>query len=578
MKIKSKILSVLSVVGVSACGLLLFNNKSSVNASTSSNFNGSISLYSTKATNYNDYYYLSNPTSNNEVTTGSVNTYNYGYNIDNVPSFICSTGISSNFANSDYFQSGISSDLKTSYINDGYISTNGRYYDSTSTSKLSGSVPYLELANIESTDNSVSGEKFRLALTRNNYDSKQYGFFKLTYKVQETGFYRCNFDMSFYNDSDYTMYSDNYNMFCKVGSYYTYSDNSVSFSGVYGLIRAYTKTNNSNYITSSYLYVYGIEGSDIEYTFYYPVSSTQWLTSINCNINCNYFNTLSGYEEDLQEQQNKEKKLNDLESNNNELQNENETLIKENETLTSEVEELKEKLGTYSGSPFESMVISSQVATSDTMNVLTYNDLLNNKYEDIYIDSGKLHIKKSSYDMIYQFSGLNVPISSIYIKSINDTGSSYIEYNLKDKETICTNNLSADSIQSLTAYSNVSYINLYINSDMSSDSEIIISLDSDNYYYTKGYNDGLVSGDSYQNGYSKGYDNGKIDGINSGSTNTTISKVATLFDTILSYPASFIATAFNFELFGINISSIIFFIITLSIVGGIIAFILGKRK
>lgn len=570
MKIKSKILSLLSVVGVSACGLLLFNNKSSVNASTSSNFNGSITLYSTQAQKYNDYYYLSNPTSNNEITTGSVNSYYYGYNIDNEPSFSCFTGITSDFSNSDYFQNGISSDLTTSYINDGYISCNGRYYDS-STSKVSGSVPYLELGNIESEDKSVAGERFYHSLKRSDFENKTFGYFTFKYTVQETGFYRCNFDMSFYNNEESLMGSENYNIYCRVGTYNTYEDNSVSFSGVYGLIRAYTLRTNANYMTSSYLYVYGTKGTDIEYTFYYQIDSVARVWSLTSNINCNYFNTLSGYENDLQNNQNNEKIINELESKNNELESTNNELQEENKVLN-------DKLSGYNGSPFESMIISSQVTSSDLMNLLSYSDLVNKKYTDIYIENDKLYIKKSSVDMIYQLSGLNIPISSITIKSVNDTGSSYIEYNLKDKQIISTNDLSADSLQSLTAYSNVSYINFYVNNDMASDSVIIISLDSENYFYTRGYNDGLVSGDSYQNGYSKGYENGKIDGINSGSDNTTINKVATLFDTILSFPANFIATAFNFEIFGINISSIVFFILTLSIVGGIIAFILGKRR
>ena len=566
MKLKSKIFSIVSVVGASVGCLLLLNNKTNVSASAVSNFNGNVYLYSTLASTSNTYY-LSNDSSNEELHTGAVYSKDLVKNTSGDSVFSYTTGISYDFFNGEYWQTGMSSDLKTIYADTtGYISTNA-FVENTYTS------PYLECNSLSSTDKSVANETYYTSYSRSSSNVKQ-GFVKLKYVVQDTGFYRCNFDLSIYNDSDYTMSKESQAVFVRYGTYYTASDNSVSWSGVYGKVRVGTRSNNTNYITSSYLYIYGVEGTEIEYDFYFPTTSTQAIKSASININCNYYNTMSGYETDLKNYESLSKYKDMYLS----VVDNVSILQDEVKTKDSEIKDLKEKLGTYSGSPFESMIISSQVSSSDTMNILSYNDLLNNKYTDIYIDNGKLYIKKSSVDMIYQLSGLNVPISSITIKSVNDTGSSYIEYNLKDKEIISTSNLSADSLQSLTAYSNVSFINLYINSDMSDDSEIIISLDSDNYYYTKGYNDGLTSGDSYQNGYTKGYENGKIDGINSGSTDTTISKVATLFDTILSYPASFIATCFNFELFGINISSVIFFIITLSVVGGIIAFIIGKRK
>ena len=565
MKLRNKILSVVGVVGASVGCLLLLNNKTNVSASAVSNFNGNVYLYSTLASTSN-YYYLSNDTSSSETHTGAVYSKDLVINSNNESVFSYTTGIVDNFYNCDYWATGISSDLKTEYADEtGYLPCNYTYSSTFSS-------PYIELNSISSTDKTVAGESYYTAYDRSN-TALPVGEVKCKYVVQDTGFYRCNFDMTLYSDSNYTMSSQKDFVYCRIGTYYTNSDNSVSYSGVYGKIKNSSR-NNSNYNTSSYLYIYGTKGTTIEYDFYFRASKTNDITNASININCNYYNTMDGYETDLKNYESLSKYKGMYIS----VVDNVATLQDEVKTKDSEIKELKEKLGTYSGSPFESMIISSQVSSSDTMNILSYNDLLNNKYTDIYIDNGKLYIKKSSVDMIYQFSGLNVPISSITIKSVNDTGSSYIEYNLKDKEIISTSNLSADSLQSLTAYSNVSFINLYINSDMSADSEIIISLDSDNYYYTKGYNDGLTSGDSYQNGYSKGYENGKIDGINSGSTDTTISKVATLFDTILSYPASFIATCFNFELFGINISSVIFFIITLSVVGGIIAFIIGKRK
>ena len=46
---------------------------------------------------------------------------------------------------------------------------------------------------------------------------------------------------------------------------------------------------------------------------------------------------------------------------------------------------------------------------------------------------------------------------------------------------------------------------------------------------------------------------------------------------ILSYPLTFIGSAFNFTIFGINFSNLIFFVLSISIVGAVVAFILGRR-
>lgn len=89
--------------------------------------------------------------------------------------------------------------------------------------------------------------------------------------------------------------------------------------------------------------------------------------------------------------------------------------------------------------------------------------------------------------------------------------------------------------------------------------------------YNNGYNDGLDNG--YENGIkannSDSYNRGYNDGAYSNLEN---SGMRTLFNSILSYPVNMIKTVFDFEFMGINISSLIMFIISI----GIVAFVIKK--
>ena len=72
---------------------------------------------------------------------------------------------------------------------------------------------------------------------------------------------------------------------------------------------------------------------------------------------------------------------------------------------------------------------------------------------------------------------------------------------------------------------------------------------------------------SYQNGYNAGLNEGQQQGFeNTGFKNLILS--------ILNFPIDFVKTVFNFELFGINFSNLIMFVISISIVGLIIKFLI----
>lgn len=78
-----------------------------------------------------------------------------------------------------------------------------------------------------------------------------------------------------------------------------------------------------------------------------------------------------------------------------------------------------------------------------------------------------------------------------------------------------------------------------------------------------GYNEGVrVSYDvGYDNGYSDGYRQGETNGLDASETGKN------LILTIFSVPTYVLSNVFNFEIFGINLYSLICFLLTISIVG-----------
>lgn len=91
--------------------------------------------------------------------------------------------------------------------------------------------------------------------------------------------------------------------------------------------------------------------------------------------------------------------------------------------------------------------------------------------------------------------------------------------------------------------------------------------------YDAGVEDGFYNGSNqgYQDGYYKGYDAGELkgyqDGYNDGTLdNIEVAGMRTLFNSILSYPVNMISTIFDFDFMGVNITSLIMFIVSLAIV------------
>lgn len=91
--------------------------------------------------------------------------------------------------------------------------------------------------------------------------------------------------------------------------------------------------------------------------------------------------------------------------------------------------------------------------------------------------------------------------------------------------------------------------------------------------YSIGYNDGYKNG--YQsnnvNAEKSGYERGYNDGL---SSNVETGGMKTLFNSILSYPVNMIRGVFNFEFMGINIASLILFIVSI----GIVIFVIKRFK
>lgn len=98
--------------------------------------------------------------------------------------------------------------------------------------------------------------------------------------------------------------------------------------------------------------------------------------------------------------------------------------------------------------------------------------------------------------------------------------------------------------------------------------------------YMNGYNQGFKMGElndegALNNAYEKGYDSGFAVGKENGYSQAINEGIndngfKTLFGTVLSYPVNMIRNAFDFEIFGLNVSSLLMFIASIAIVGFII--------
>lgn len=84
-------------------------------------------------------------------------------------------------------------------------------------------------------------------------------------------------------------------------------------------------------------------------------------------------------------------------------------------------------------------------------------------------------------------------------------------------------------------------------------------------YYQEGYHEGSEKGFNY--GYSAGYNVGLQEGANS---NFETNAFKTLLSSIIDYPINSISTMFDFDIFGVNVSHIVLFIVSIAIVSFVI--------
>lgn len=139
-----------------------------------------------------------------------------------------------------------------------------------------------------------------------------------------------------------------------------------------------------------------------------------------------------------------------------------------------------------------------------------------------------------------------------------------------NRKSVSWVNSNALQIEAISTTSHIGY-NAVSTWTMSNSSVIY----QDGYYngYYEGYGEGYDNGlqvnqsDSYSYGYNMGYN----EGIN-GNVETNGFRV--LFNSILSYPVNMIKGVFNFNFMGINVASLILFLISI----GIVIFVIKKFK
>jgi len=184
----------------------------------------------------------------------------------------------------------------------------------------------------------------------------------------------------------------------------------------------------------------------------------------------------------------------------------------------------------------------------------------------------------------YELSGKITEIKSISMNLSYSGTDGYIStslYHSQSTNTLPYSVVDADGV----VYATISLINenviafTYANSDRKTCNikDILITYkafgytqnDMNNQYntaYDIGYNIG------YSNGNNDGYANGKTDGIVIGKQEELNSKdtVSDLMYSIIDAPFNVLSNAFNFEFFGINLSSFLIAIVSLILVGFVI--------
>lgn len=219
----------------------------------------------------------------------------------------------------------------------------------------------------------------------------------------------------------------------------------------------------------------------------------------------------------------------------------------------------------------------------------TYNYIMNESYK--YVEGNLIDYSgiPDIYDYIYNHDDyyfrikfkLQQPTNHIITFSFSDNLIAYTAVLLNS-----TNGQSYTFIRSDDTYnlkcdtSSYYYDTITVDGFYSSDYITFnMFISDDSYSYTKGYDTGYSEGysDGHDVGYDESFDRGQAYGYQQGynagaNSNLETNGMKTLFNSILSFPVNMIKSVFNFEFMGINIASVIMFVISI----GIVAFVIKK--
>lgn len=213
---------------------------------------------------------------------------------------------------------------------------------------------------------------------------------------------------------------------------------------------------------------------------------------------------------------------------------------------------------------------SERNSESEFVSNLTVKTTFNCNYkvyaDNIYIDGVTLDYEAYFYDenQLYELNGVyNAPLNNeVYVKSIDDLNSLYFKVYLVyfDGEPLSDAVLGIDfvgrqaSTNGVYIFNNISYTPSF------------------NYFPTEEQNTKLITViTSEVNAYNYGFTQGETVGYNEGYSNAESMTFEQhgfemLLNSIFSAPAYMFATAFNFEIFGINVKNILLLFLTIGLV------------
>lgn len=208
--------------------------------------------------------------------------------------------------------------------------------------------------------------------------------------------------------------------------------------------------------------------------------------------------------------------------------------------------------------------------TTEFVSTITIETVFNCDYKvndnNIYIDNVTLEYTAYFYDdnRDYEISGVyNAPLNNdIYVKSVNDLNDLFFQVRTQysDGDALNTFVLFLDFLGRQNAtngvyvFNNIDYVPSFNSSmDETKDTKLLTVIKAEVDGYNYGYNVGKTEG------YAEGY---------SYAENMTLEHhgFEMLLNSIFSAPAYMFATAFNFEIFGINVKNILLLFLTIGLV------------